>query len=452
VGRIFFVAFVGAIAGLVAWAIVEPFAPKSISALNTLSSPEWKRWEGLFAIAVGGFIGLGIAGANGWYQGSRVHLMRSAALGLLLGAVFGSIGLNVGGAIGTAIFGHAGDMRQSIQTTIMWRSTIFLVFGAMIGLGVGIAGLSLTRVAQGVIGGLLGGFVAGVSFDSVSAMTASFVMTARGAQDGGVQEIGIFGRATLAVLLGLGIGFLTGIVALVSKRAWVRLEVGRNEGKEWVLDFPQAYIGRSETAHIPLFGDPNIAPMHARIDRAGGRFMLIDGGTPIGIGVNGIRVPSAELNHGDVINIGSYNLRFLTRGGSAVPLPKDTPRGMKQQPIHQVQQMQQIPQPAPASMPTPIPMAVPAGIALVALDGPIAGQRFPIGPHETIVGREGHILVSYDSSASRRHASIVQAGNGAIVRDLGSTNGTLVNGVRVQEMTLRTGDTVKVGATTFRLE
>jgi MFS family permease len=131
VGRIFFVAFVGAIAGLVAWAIVEPFAPKSISALNTLSSPEWKRWEGLFAIAVGGFIGLGIAGANGWYQGSRVHLMRSAALGLLLGAVFGSIGLNVGGAIGTAIFGHAGDMRQSIQTTIMWRSTIFLVFGAM---------------------------------------------------------------------------------------------------------------------------------------------------------------------------------------------------------------------------------------------------------------------------------------------------------------------------------
>lgn len=446
-GRIFFVAFVGAIAGLVAWAIVEPFAPKSIVSSNVLSSPEWQRWEGFFAIAVGGFIGLGIAGANGWYQGSRVHLMRSAALGLLLGAVFGSIGLNVGGAIGTAIFGNAGEQGQPILTTIMWRSTIFLVFGAMIGLGVGIAGLSMTRVAQGIIGGLLGGFIAGLSFDVIGAMTASLVMTARGAQDGGVQEIGIFGRATLAVLLGLGIGFFTGIVALVSKRAWVRLEVGRNEGKEWVLDFPQAYIGRSETSHIPLFGDPNIAPMHARIDRTGGRFVLIDGGTPIGIGVNGIRVPSAELNHGDVINIGMYNLRFLTRGGSAVPAPKDTPKGMQHQPTHQ-----HIPQPSPAAIPTSIPMAVPAGVALVALDGPIAGQRFPLGPQETIVGREGQILVSFDASASRRHASIVQAGNGAIVRDLGSTNGTLVNGVRVQEMTIRAGDTVTIGATTFRLE
>lgn len=388
---------------------------------------------------------MGIGAANGWYQGSRMHVLRGAGLGLLCGAIAGSLGLQVGGMVGRMLFGEVSPSVQSGLKVIFWRSVIFTVFGALLGLGVGIAGQSAYRVLQGFIGGAIGGFVAGISFDIVSAATSSLVIAARGNSFGEHQEVGIVGRALFGAILGLAIGLFVGIVAQIAKRAWLRLEVGRNEGKEWALDFPQAFIGRSETAHIPLFGDPNIAPMHARIDRVGGKFRIVDAGTPIGIGVNGIRVPGADLNHGDVINIGSYSLRFLTRGGTAVPMPADTPRAMQAQPIQQP-----MPQPNPASM--PITVAVPAGFALVALDGPIAGQRFPIGPQETIIGREGQILLSFDASASRRHASIFQAGNSAIVRDLGSTNGTLVNGVKVTEMTLRPGDTVKIGVTTFRLE
>ncbi len=435
-GRILFVAFAGGVGGIAGWAIMEPFAP-------TAFTPAWQQWEAIFTVVVGGLIGLAIGAANGWYQGSRMHFLRGAALGLLCGAIAGSIGLRIGAEISVALFGNVLGSPIPQKTAILARSVVFLFFGAFLGLGVGIAGLSVSRAIQGLIGGTLGGFAAGMTFDLASSLTQDIVAAAKGG-----DEVGMVGRAILGLALGLGIGLFIGVVAALSRRAWVRLEVGRNEGKEWVLDFPQAFVGRSETAHIPLFGDPNIAPMHARIDRVGGRFRLVDGGTPMGIGVNGIRVPSAELNHGDIINIGSYNLRFLTRGGSAVPIPADAPRAMQAQPIQQ----QAAPLPSAATMPTTIPMAVPAGVALVALDGPIAGQRFPLGPQETIVGREGNILVSFDSSASRRHASIIQAGNGAIVRDLGSTNGTHVNGVRVQEMTLRPGDTVTIGATTFRLE
>ena len=52
-----------------------------------------------------------------------------------------------------------------------------------------------------------------------------------------------------------------------------------------------------------------------------------------------------------------------------------------------------------------------------------------------------------DPNVSRYHAEIRPAGEGYVVADLGSTNGTKVNGVEVTERPLRDGDEVVVGAT-----
>ncbi|MCL6623859.1 MAG: FHA domain-containing protein, partial [Fimbriimonadales bacterium] len=50
------------------------------------------------------------------------------------------------------------------------------------------------------------------------------------------------------------------------------------------------------------------------------------------------------------------------------------------------------------------------------------------------------------------HAEFVLMPEGLKVRDLGSTNGTLVNGQRVTETILRPGDEVQLGITRFRVE
>ena len=98
-------------------------------------------------------------------------------------------------------------------------------------------------------------------------------------------------------------------------------------------------------------------------------------------------------------------------------------------------------------------MAVQAGMpTLVATDGPLAGQRFPLNMPIDL-GREcQQVPMGFDSSASRKHARIEPAGMFVNVSDLGSTNGTFVNGQRVTNATAKNGDIVKVGATNFRIE
>jgi pSer/pThr/pTyr-binding forkhead associated (FHA) protein len=68
-------------------------------------------------------------------------------------------------------------------------------------------------------------------------------------------------------------------------------------------------------------------------------------------------------------------------------------------------------------------------------------------PGETVLlGRSrGCDLALRSPDASRRHAEILPAGSGWLVRDLESTNGTFVNGQRVTERLLRPGDRIEIG-------
>ena len=56
-------------------------------------------------------------------------------------------------------------------------------------------------------------------------------------------------------------------------------------------------------------------------------------------------------------------------------------------------------------------------------------------------------MVLNDSGASRRHAQIRTTGGVSTITDLGSTNGTTVNGREVQSAALEDGDTITVGST-----
>lgn len=114
--------------------------------------------------------------------------------------------------------------------------------------------------------------------------------------------------------------------------------------------------------------------------------------------------------------------------------------------------------PATALMPetphetvTSLPTRAGSGLLLVSTDG-----RVNLSLHEgaTVIGREeGDLVLEWDTAASRRHACVhVEAGE-LWIEDLGSTNGTHVNGHRIGgKVLLNRGDAVMVGKTTLHVQ
>ena len=90
--------------------------------------------------------------------------------------------------------------------------------------------------------------------------------------------------------------------------------------------------------------------------------------------------------------------------------------------------------------------------ALVFSEGPLAGQRVEVDA-ELVLGREDASLTIDDEEISRRHAVIRPTDGGVEIEDLGSTNGTYVNAVRIEGPTrLAGGDTVKLGRSVLQVE
>lgn len=84
---------------------------------------------------------------------------------------------------------------------------------------------------------------------------------------------------------------------------------------------------------------------------------------------------------------------------------------------------------------------------LVMKSAPYLDKEFPLLKDETIIGRDTNAdIVISDAEISRRHARIYKLGESYMLEDLGSTNGTFVNGQRlVGPHALLTGETIRFG-------
>jgi ABC transport system ATP-binding/permease protein len=175
---------------------------------------------------------------------------------------------------------------------------------------------------------------------------------------------------------------------------------------------PVITLGRASDNDLPL-NYPTVSGHHARLEQRGGAYQLIDLGSTNGTTMNGRRIPAQQpqpLANGDVIRMGdmqgnSISLTLQAGGGAAAQ------RGTRLF--------------DPAKF---------AGMSLISI-GRDPASGLPLNSP----------LVSW------RHAQIEQtaASQGAILTDLGSTNGTFVRGQRISRHVLRQGDIIQIGPFQF---
>src|SRR6266566_1422223 len=91
--------------------------------------------------------------------------------------------------------------------------------------------------------------------------------------------------------------------------------------------------------------------------------------------------------------------------------------------------------------------------SLITLRGPDTGRHYPVEGGAVVIGRQPDSAVWLESTAvSRQHAQLLHLDDGYFIEDLGSSNGTFLNGRRIQERTsLTEGDTLQIGPYLFAL-
>lgn len=174
-------------------------------------------------------------------------------------------------------------------------------------------------------------------------------------------------------------------------------------------------VGRDASNAIPLDKEGKASRRHCQVTPvSGGAYEVSDLKSTNGTRVNGEPVERRRLRPGDVIEVGLTRIRFEDDAAAAALA------------------------------------ATGDACYLEWTAGDRKGERVPLTTARTTFGRRDTNTVPLeDKMASGHHAEITRDLNGFTVRDLGSTNGTLVNGEPITEVALKHGDRVRVGNARF---
>jgi FHA domain-containing protein len=106
---------------------------------------------------------------------------------------------------------------------------------------------------------------------------------------------------------------------------------------------------------------------------------------------------------------------------------------------------------SPQRPPEPLEEHVPGHLKRAAVLA--EGKRFVVGSEGAVVGRSRDCdIVLEDANVSRRHAEFRPGDEGWTIKDLGSTNGVVVEGRQVRESALRGGERIELGTSEIRFE
>ncbi|NUS04509.1 MAG: FHA domain-containing protein, partial [Nonomuraea sp.] len=244
-------------------------------------------------------------------------------------------------------------------------------------------------------------------------------------------------------------------------------------GRTWTLDPSRPYtLGRDPQGDIVL-DDARVSWRHATISWGGRSWVIEDQGSTNGTFVQGQRIHHMEIGPGSAVHLGNATdgpLVNVTGAAAAVAQPQQQPYaaqgagpGWAQQTPQQAPPQQQAPQPG-WQQPQHAAAGIPQQQGPVGGAGapPVYGDRSPTTFHQFSIGRvmrigralENELVVS-DLQVSRHHAEFHSTPDGRMeIRDLGSHNGTYVNGQPIPKggsALLGPTDIVGVGHSTFRI-
>jgi len=476
----------GGLAGVLAWTLTDltGWFADVLEASEVVNGGKYLLYGAIFGL----LLGLLLAVVDSLSLESRRRVTQTLALGAGIGAFGGWVGLWLGQTVYGIVVGTGGNEITSpgrFFVLLLARALGWGLIGGIVGAAQGAPSRSPLVARQGAFGGLIGGFLGGTVFEILN----------------GLGFAAITSRLVALVAVGALAGFFVGVVQNLFKQAWIRVVLGKNEGKEYLISKPITTIGRGELSDIGIYGDPNIAPTHIAIESLAAqnrhRLRFVGEGGKRGTTyapplVNGQPVANEMwLADGDTIQLGRRTLLFHEKAtrrsaADASPIPAGAPAGQAAPaaPRYVGQELSgatAVPSRPPLTTPDDIVAqmgAAPvsdatvlspsinstgiggagmggAGTRLVCVQGPYAGQSFPLSHAPATIGRapEQTIPLPADTSISRLHARITYADGRHLLADGGSSNGTFVNGSRVADARpLSSGDTIVIGDTALRYE
>ncbi len=99
-----------------------------------------------------------------------------------------------------------------------------------------------------------------------------------------------------------------------------------------------------------------------------------------------------------------------------------------------------------------LPKTETSSALLKVMEGPDAGLEYIMDTSEIVIGRRGCDINLNDRLVSRKHLSIEASGGRYLLKDLGSTNGSFLNGSPVSMEFIKHGDEIQVGSTLLKFK
>ncbi len=228
----------------------------------------------------------------------------------------------------------------------------------------------------------------------------------------------------------------------------LKLVVIDDEGRRNVipLEMGETSIGRNAQNTVRL-KQRNVSRVHARLLTSANGVTVEDLKSDNGVWVNGARIQDRHvMASGDVLAIGDFRLE-LEGLGMAQREPAPSRKSANSVPVDDLHEATSIVRMSDLQPPVESQPVNEQPARLVAINTSLRGNEYPITINEATVGRTAENDIQLDHrSVSRTHIKITRGADGKCrLTDLGSANGTLINGERYKEVELRQGDLITLG-------